>query len=64
MGGEDAAFFFQKVPGCYFYLHAPAPNSLDGNFYSVHNAGFCLDESVLYEGAALFADTAFRLMGK
>ncbi|MEG1144767.1 MAG: amidohydrolase [Clostridium sp.] len=64
MGGEDAAFFFQKVPGCYFYLHAPAPNPLDGNFYSVHNAGFCLDESVLYEGAALFADTAFRLMGK
>ena len=25
MGGEDAGFFYQKVPGCFFRLYNPAP---------------------------------------
>lgn len=62
MGGEDAAFFFQKAPGCYFYLQCPAKCPADGNVYGVHNSRFCLDESVLHLGAALFVETALELM--
>ena len=58
MGGEDAAFFFQKVPGCYFLLNNPAPCPADGGVYGAHHPKFCIDESVLYKGAALFAQTA------
>lgn len=63
MGGEDAAFFFQKVQGCYFYLQCPMKSEIDGKTYGVHNSRFCLDETVLFLGAALFAETAFELLG-
>ncbi|WP_294143827.1 M20 family metallopeptidase [uncultured Clostridium sp.] len=62
MGGEDAAFFFQKVPGCYFYLQCPMKSEIDGRAYGVHNSRFRLDETVLFLGAALFAETAFELL--
>lgn len=57
MSGEDAAFFFQQVPGCYFLLTNPAPCPADGKVYGAHHPKFCIDESVLYKGAALFAQT-------
>lgn len=62
MSGEDAAFFFQKVPGCYFYLQCPMKSEIDGKVYEVHNSRFCLDETVLSLGSALFAGTAFELL--
>lgn len=52
MGGEDAAFFFEKVPGTYFLLNASMPQ--DGQLYPIHNSKFMLDDSVLYRGAAIF----------
>lgn len=58
MGGEDAAFFFQRVPGCYFFLTSYAPCPLDGKVYGAHHPRFCLDESVFHRGAALFVQTA------
>lgn len=33
MGGEDCAFFFQKAPGCYFYLQTAMANPRDGEYY-------------------------------
>lgn len=56
MGGEDAAFFFEKVPGTYFLLNASMPQ--DGQHYPIHNSKFMLDDSVLYRGAAVLAQAA------
>ena len=53
MGGEDAGFFYQKVPGCFFRLYSAAPFS-DGEIYPAHSSRFVLDDSVLYRGTALF----------
>ncbi|MEG1293513.1 MAG: M20 family metallopeptidase [Clostridium sp.] len=58
MGGEDAAFFFEKVPGCYFLLTDYAPCPADGKIYGAHHPKFCLDESVFYRGPALFTQAA------
>lgn len=59
MGGEDAAFFFEKVPGCYFLLTDFAPCPSDGKTYGVHHPKFCIDEDIFYKGPALFAQVAF-----
>lgn len=58
MGGEDAGFFFQKVPGCFFRLYSAAPFS-DGEVYPAHSSRFVLDDSVLYRGTALFLQNIF-----
>ncbi len=57
-GGEDAAFFFQKCPGCYFVLVSSAPCPLDGKEYGAHHPRFCLDESVFWKGSGLMAQCA------
>lgn len=57
MGGEDAAYFLAQVPGCYFFLYNACPSD-DGVEYPHHNARFCIDDSVLYLGSALFAQAA------
>lgn len=54
MGGEDAGFFYQKVPGCFFRLFSQAAFA-DGEVYPAHSSRFVLDDSVLYRGSALFA---------
>lgn len=59
MGGEDAAFFFEKAPGCYFLLGSYAPCPVDGKIYGAHHPRFCIDESVFYRGAALFSQAAY-----
>lgn len=56
MGAEDAGFFFEKVPGCYFLLYNPLPFD-DGIIYPAHNSKFMMDDSVLYKGAAVFYQT-------
>lgn len=58
MGGEDAGFFYQQVPGCFFRLYSPAPFT-DGAVYPAHSSRFVLDDSVLYRGAALFLQNVF-----
>lgn len=56
MGAEDAGFFFEKVPGCYFLLYNPLPFD-DGKIYPAHNSKFMMDDSVLYKGVAVFYQT-------
>lgn len=63
MGGEDAGFFYQKVPGCFFRLYSQAPFA-DGEFYPAHSSRFVLDDSVLYRGAALFMQSVLDYLGK
>ena len=53
MVSEDAAFFLQEVPGCYFLLGAANPQrGLDA---SHHNPSFDFDEDVLELGVAVLA---------
>lgn len=59
MGGEDAAFFFRERPGCYYFQSNSAPCPEDGKTYGAHHPRFCLDESVFYQTAALFVQTAY-----
>ncbi len=51
MGSEDAAFFLQEVPGCYFFLgSANAERGLDAPH---HNPRFDFDEDALPLGVAV-----------
>ena len=51
MGSEDAAFFMQNVPGCYFFLGSA--NSERGLDAPHHNPCFDIDEAVLPLGVAV-----------
>lgn len=52
MGGEDMSFFFQKVPGCYFFVGAA--NLSKGLSYPHHHPRFDFDETALLLGTELF----------
>ena len=57
LGGEDAGFFFERVPGCYFFMSNSAPCLHDGIIYGPHHPRFDIDDSVLYLGTAVFLTT-------
>lgn len=60
MGSEDAAFFMQEVPGCYFFLGAAnAEKGLDAPH---HNPRFDFDEEALVLGLAILAQVAARYL--
>ncbi|MEG1638699.1 MAG: M20/M25/M40 family metallo-hydrolase, partial [Erysipelotrichaceae bacterium] len=61
MGGEDAAFFFEKIPGSYFFLNTPSEHN--GVLYPAHNSKFKIDETYLYLGSALFTQVVMDLIG-
>lgn len=57
-GGEDFAYYCQKLPGAFAFLGAASPA---GNCaYPHHHPRFNIDESVLPSGAALLASFALR----
>ncbi|MVX64484.1 amidohydrolase [Clostridium chromiireducens] len=58
MGAEDAGFFFEKIPGCYFRLYNPAAFE-DGVVYPAHNSKYMMNDSVLYRGATVMLQAAF-----
>lgn len=58
MGGEDAGFYYQLVPGCFFNLCCTTAHS-DGNVYPAHNSKFTVDDSLLYKGTAVFVQAVF-----
>jgi amidohydrolase len=53
MGSEDAAFFLNEVPGCYFFLGGSNPDKGLGAAH--HNPHFDFDEDVLVLGVAVLA---------
>lgn len=61
MGGEDMAFYLQKVPGTFLFL-SNLKESSDGVKYTNHSSKFDLDESLFYKGVAIFINTAFDLL--
>ncbi|BAC88315.1 M20 metallopeptidase family protein [Gloeobacter violaceus] len=52
LGGEDMAFFLQKVPGCYFFLGSANPER--GLDKPHHHPCFDFDETALGLGVELF----------
>lgn len=53
MGGDDIAFFLEKVPGTYFFL--PTSDTSKGEVIGHHNPEFFLDEKPLWIGTALMS---------
>lgn len=60
MGGEDFAYFTEKVPGAMCFLGVRNPD-LDA-IYPQHSGYYKVDESVLVKGAALYVQTALNYL--
>ena len=58
MGSEDFSLLAQEAPGAFLFLGAGMTNDLRSH----HSAKFEIDESKLYFGAAILAETAKRLL--
>lgn len=58
MGGEDIAFFLEKVPGTFFFH--PSCNEEKGQTYPHHNSRFAVDEDVLWIGSAVMSTMAME----
>ncbi len=60
-GSEDAAYFWEKVPGCYAFIGSSRPDWSPAP--SLHSARFDIDESCLQVGAEFLVRAACRLLG-
>ena len=60
MGGEDFAFYLDRVPGCYFFFSTADPEK--GTCLPHHSPRFTMDESVFWKGSAVFAAIARRFL--
>lgn len=61
MGGEDFAYYLEKVPGTFIFMNNPRP--VDGVCYPHHNSRFDINESYLSRGAALLIQGALDYLG-
>ncbi|HEX6057991.1 MAG TPA: M20 family metallopeptidase [Gemmatimonadaceae bacterium] len=55
MGGEDFAFYLERMPGCFLRIGACAPGSVRT---AAHAPNFSPAEEALFVGAAVLAETA------
>jgi len=62
MGGEDMAYYLERVPGTFFFLGGF--NEEKGMIYPHHNSKFMLDEDVFWKGTALMAQGAMDWLSK
>lgn len=62
MGGEDFAYYLEKIPGSYVFLTNPL--KIDGENYPHHNSKFAIDEELLDRGVALFVQVALDYLNK
>jgi amidohydrolase len=58
MGGEDFAYYLQKVPGAFIFLGAG-----DGHEFPHHHPAFDIDEKALPMGALLITSLALEFLG-
>lgn len=61
MGSEDASYYFEKIPGCFFALCTEEAYD-DGTIYPQHNSKFLLNDSVLYKATAVFIQSALDFL--
>lgn len=62
MGGEDYAYYVQKVKGCYFFTGAKSPEDEDA--YPHHHPKFNFDERALLVGAKVLGKATLDYMNK
>lgn len=62
MGGEDMAYFLERVPGCYFFLGAR--NEARGFVHPHHSPRFDIDESALPIGVDIMTRVITRYLGE
>ncbi|MDO5088534.1 MAG: M20 family metallopeptidase [Leptotrichiaceae bacterium] len=56
MGGEDFAWYLQKIPGAFFFVHNPL--EIDGKVWAHHTPKFAIDEDYMDRGIVLMAEYA------
>ena len=61
MGGEDMAYFLERVPGCYFFLGTR--NEARGFFHPHHSPRFDIDETALPIGVEIMTRVITRYIG-
>jgi len=61
MGGEDMAFFLERVPGCFAFVGS-APKIRQGSASPHHSPTFDIDEESLVIGAELLTQTAITYL--
>jgi len=61
MGGEDMAFFLQKVPGCFFFLGSA--NREKGFDSPHHHPRFDFDEDAMPLGVEILSTIALEFLG-
>ncbi|WP_319407259.1 amidohydrolase [uncultured Desulfosarcina sp.] len=59
MGGEDMAFFLERVPGCFFCLGAG-----NDSYAGIHNPRFGFNEEILLSGVETYCRAAIDLLGR
>jgi amidohydrolase len=57
MGGEDFAYYLERMPGCFLRIGAREPG---GPWLPAHSPGFMVAEESIFVGAAVLAETARR----
>lgn len=57
LGGEDFAFYMERIPGCFVRVGARAPGQPE---IAAHTARFLPDDGAVFVGAAVLAETARR----
>jgi len=62
MGGEDMAYFLERVPGCYFFLGTR--NEARGFVHPHHSPRFDIDESALPIGVEIMTRVISRYLGE
>ena len=63
-GGEDFSYVLQQVPGAFIFLGACPPGTETDGAPSNHSARAVFDDSVLADGAALYAELALRRLAR
>jgi hippurate hydrolase len=58
MGGEDFAYYLEKVPGCFIRLGARVVGGAGGTIPAAHSSTFDFNEEVIRVGGAYFAELA------
>lgn len=61
-GGEDFAYYIQDKPGCFAFIGCADPDKKTD--FAHHHECFDVDESVLADGAALYAQYALEFLGR
>ena len=57
LGGEDMAYFLEKVPGCFFCLGAGSDD-----YAGIHNPRFGFNEDILIDGVEMYCRSALSLL--